>query len=122
MGRWDAPISLVAKDFFGKEIKEGDWVIYPTGGQSCRMVLARVAAVIDLDKEVYDGYRGRSMVKIQVNRYQDGVRKASDNETHSYWKIDSSRKVSIEQLHRVVVVNPETMGINVEEENGAEDN
>lgn len=118
MGRWDMPIALTAKDFFGKEIKEGDWVIYPTGGQSCRMVLARVAAVIELENEVWDGHRGRSMVKIQVNRYQDGVRKASDNEAHSYWKIDSARKVSIEQLHRVVVVNPETMGIKVEAEDG----
>lgn len=115
---WDLPVRLTAKDFFEKEIKEGDWVIYPTGGQSCRMVLARVAKVVDLDKEIWDGYRGRAMVKIQVNRYQDGTRKASDNEGRKYWQIDSARKVSIEQLHRVVVVNPTTMGIEVEAEDG----
>ena len=114
MNPWDQPVRVKATDFFDKEIKEGDWVIYPTGGQSCRMVLARVAAVIDLDREVWDGHRGRSMVKIQVNRYQDGMRKASDDGS-SYWKIDSARKVFIEQLHRVVVVNPTTMGIQVEE-------
>lgn len=119
MNIWDQPIRTVARDFFEKEIKEGDWVIYPTGGQSCRMVLARVAKVIDLDTEVWDGHRSRSMVKIQVNRYQDGVRKSSDGDDGKYWQIDSSRKVSIEQLHRVVVVNPTTMGINVEEENGS---
>ena len=131
----DAP-----RDFLDHEIKVGDFIVYPTGGTSARMVLARVIKVNDTlsaedlpklqqyykDRDAYDlagrnntpkpayplwplsgsygtadGYRGYARYTLTVNRYQEGTLKANDP---SWWTIDNQRKVSINQLHRVVIV------------------
>lgn len=102
-------------DFLMNEIKVGDWIVYPTGGTSARMVLARVTEIKnDPDKKTWDGYRGASPWRINVNRYKEGTKSATGEhlpeylatraDFASYWKIDTSRKVGLDQLHRVVII------------------
>lgn len=109
-----------ATDFLGNEIKEGDIVVYPTGGRGvARMVVARVLKVRDCrdaferHMQMYfdyvtqvrytavryhgpghDGYRGPAAFKILVNRQKDRT-----------WHIDGEKKVTVDQLHRVVSIS-----------------
>lgn len=89
-------------DFLGREIKEGDFIAYPTGGTSARMVLARVKRVEPLDYPVQNGLLGKSYVRLVVNRHKEGRRTSSDE---GYWRIDDAREVRVDQLHRVIVVD-----------------
>ena len=121
-----------ATDFLGNEIREGDTVVYPTGGSSCRMVRAVVRTIRDcrdqcyqVDADTYDrenkawikhthkewlsraghdGYRGALAFKIVVNRQQEGAHMAGDPDA-GIWGVDDTKKVTLDQLHRVVSIS-----------------
>lgn len=94
-------------DFLGNEIKIGSIVCYPTGGQSCRMVLAKVVHIKD-DAKVWDGHRGQSPYRIQVQRIQEGTRTANGDGRWG-WSLDTKRKVSIDQIHRMIVLTSQQL-------------
>lgn len=128
----DPKLPEFAIDFLGNEIKEGDTIVYPTGGTSARMVRAVVHTIRDLrdqfhlepcdvwDKEArqwrkgvgkrwvgggHDGFRGPMAFKLVVHREQEGTRTGNaDDQEFSFWKIDTTRKVNVDQLHRVVSI------------------
>lgn len=107
--KMDRPVRTEALDFLGQEIAEGDWIVYPTGGTSARMVLAKVKRIELLDGKsswslVHDGLRGLSRVRLVVNRHREGIHTSDASE--GYWSIDEKREVRVDQLHRVVKVVP----------------
>jgi hypothetical protein len=90
-------------DFLGRELHPDDWIVYPTGGTSARMVLARIKRIdtLEPDKHVWNGLMGQSQFRLVVNRHKEGD---YDTTSESYWKVDESREVRVDQLHRVVIV------------------
>ncbi len=90
-------------DFLNRELAVGDWITYPTGGTSCRMVLAKIVEIKD-DKLVWDGARGKSKVTVFVHRVKEGSRGPKDPTGWSR-NIDTKRKVRLDQLHRMIKID-----------------
>jgi hypothetical protein len=119
-------------DFLGRKLKVGDYICYPTGGTSYRMVLAKIADINDtrsdwvLKEQPYpantyheagisyrwiktkrsiglNGIRGPNRFILSVNRIQEGAKRPKD--VNNRWGVDTKRKVRIHQLHRVILVD-----------------
>lgn len=116
-----------ARDFFDTPITEGAFICYPTGGTSSRMVLAYVLAVHKGKKSAYtyseywyDGPRGYSNVRLKVLRLKEGIEvlEPHPQEPKRSWGINSKKKASVDQLHRVIVVDPPEWATQIVQELG----
>jgi hypothetical protein len=96
-------------DFLGQQIKLEDIICYPTGVNSCLMVLAKVAKIQDIrskcsirtvngedfwDCRGWNGMLGPVFFKLVVERIQEGAYPAPPGQ----------KLVTVDQLHRVLVV------------------
>lgn len=78
------------KDFLGRDLNEGDWVIYPNGPHN--LVLARI--------EIIKYIKFKHQVK--VRRYQAGKHRAG---TDDYWSPDPSRVHALVYSDKLIKVD-----------------
>lgn len=102
----DRPIDGRHIDFLGRPLSVGDYVVYPTGGQSARMVVAIITRLAHADHVFGDGHRRRTTAVVFVYRQREGEHTDTGER---YGRVDSSKEVRVEQLHRVTII-PKALG------------
>jgi hypothetical protein len=100
--------------FLEQELAPGDFITYVTGGTSARLVLARIKRIEPYTRG-HDGHRGESNWRLVVNRFQEGTRTVENTKDRTYWKIDPKKEVRVDQLHRVVKIDPPEWADGLEE-------